>query len=89
MGILMDTSVVIPANQMFLFVALLSVFLLFGKQHLCILITFIFTFYWGFVLNMDVFVNRIGNTGAAMALYLISGFVIVLMIIISFFAGDK
>lgn len=85
MEILLDTSLVVPANQMILFVALLSVFLLLGRQHLCICITFIFTFYWGFIFNKDVFIDRFGHVEIFMVLYLVGGGFMVLMMVISYF----
>lgn len=87
--IFMDTNLVVPANQMFLYMTLVSLFLLFGRNHLCILTTFIFSFYWGFVFNRDLFVSRLGNAEIFMALYLICGFLVIVMAVISFFNKDN
>jgi len=87
LDIFLDTRMVIPANQMVLYVGLISLFLLFGRQRLCILISFLFTFYWGFIFNRDLFVDRLGNAEVFMALYLISGFFLVLMAVFVFFSS--
>jgi hypothetical protein len=88
-GIFLDTNMVIPANQMFLYMVLVSLFLLFGRHHLCILTTFLFSFYWGFIFNKDLFISRLGNAELFMALYLICGFLVVVMAIISFFTKEN
>jgi hypothetical protein len=85
LDIFLDTDLTVPAGQMFLYMLLVSLFLLFGRQRLCILTTFLFSFYWGFVLNKELFINRLGDVGLFLALYLGCGFLVILMALISFF----
>ncbi len=85
LDIFLDTNVMVPASQMFLYMLLVSLFLLFRRHHLCILTTFLFSFYWGFILNRELFVSRLGNVELFLVLYLICGFLVILMAVISFF----
>ena len=85
LDIFLDTNVMVPSSQMFLYIFLVSLFLLFRRHQLCILSTFLFSFYWGFILNRELFISRLGNVELFLFLYLICGFLVVLMAVISFF----
>ena len=85
LGIFLDTNLMVPASQMFLYMLLVSLFLLFGRRRLFILTTFIFSFYWGFILNKELFISRLGDVGLFLFLYLGCGFLVILMAVISFF----
>jgi hypothetical protein len=70
LDIFLYTNLMVPASQMFLYMILVSLFLLFRRQRLCILTTFLFSFYWGFILNKELFISRLGDVGLLLLLYL-------------------
>ncbi len=82
-----EIELTIPLFHMILFVATISLCLLFSRFKLGLSITFCFTFYWGYILNKDVFVEIEGLT-PFLLFYLLSGFLILLCAVISFFSEE-
>ena len=50
-------SSVLPAWPVMLYVLLVSLFMLMRRTELCLLTTFLFTFYWGFSLHWGTFLS--------------------------------
>jgi len=55
------TKLAIPVTQMALLIAMNTIALLFGRIKLALLITYLFTLYWGYVLNREILVVRGSN----------------------------
>ena len=85
LDIFLDTNMTVPSSQLFFYMLLLTVFLILGRLRLCMLTTFLFAFYWGFILNRELFVSRLGNLELFLVLYLVCGSLVILMAVISFF----
>ncbi len=82
-----EIELTIPLFHMILFVVMISLCLLFSRYKLGLSITFCFTFYWGYILNREVFIEIEGLT-PFFFFYLFSGFLIIVCAIVSFFAEE-
>jgi len=80
-------SIAIPAWQMAVFVGVMSVFLLLGRLKLCILATFVFVFYWGFLVYSPSFIGAAGGDVLALTVYLLCGLAVVVLAVITFLIG--
>ena len=69
------TSSVLPAWLVMLYVLLVSLLVLMRRTALCLVATYLFTFYWGFLLHSDTFVSN-GVYTLAFVGYTISGLAI-------------
>jgi hypothetical protein len=77
-------SQMIPVWQVFLFIAAMLPFLLFDRMRICLLITYMFTFYLGFMVQWG---DYLATTGSLMPffMYAFSGiFVTVAFVILVF-----
>ena len=81
-----EASLAIPFWQVGLFVALISLFLLLDRNHLSIVVTYLFILYWGFILYWPDFAAAAEGIPWALALYIVSGLAIVFLTIIAFFS---
>jgi len=81
-------ELVLPVNQMILFVGIISFCLLFSRFKLGLSITFCFTFYWGFIHNKDMFYAGLEGSSPFLILYFVSGFILILFALFSFLAGE-
>jgi hypothetical protein len=57
MGFFSLTELTIPATQMALLLTINTMALLFGRTKLALLVTYLFTLYWGYVLNREFLVE--------------------------------
>ena len=55
------TELVIPAVQMVVYVVLINLMMLFGRYRLCFMVSLVFSFYWLFILNQQIFVATDGS----------------------------
>lgn len=78
----------IPAWQMVLFVVMISVFMLARRYKLCLITTYMFTFYWGFFLYWTEFVRSIGSFPLAETLYVLFGLMILVFTLVAYFRED-
>ena len=78
-------SLAIPAWQMAMFVGIMSVFLLFGRLQLCIVVTYVFVLYWGFLAYAPNFISAAGDNTLAFVVYIFCGLAIVVLAITAFF----
>lgn len=69
------TSSVLPTWLVMLYVLLVSLLVLMQRSALCLVATYLFTFYWGFLLQSDTSVLG-GVHSVALVLYTISGLAI-------------
>lgn len=79
---------VIPLNQMILFVSLMAFCFLFSRYRLGLSITFCFTFYWGFIYNKDMFFTDMEGSSPFLVFYFISGALLILFALFSFLTKE-
>ena len=80
-----EVSVAIPAWQMALLVGMMSVFTLFGRLKLSILVTYVFVLYWGFLVYAPTFIDAAGTSTLAFITYIVCGLAIIVLAITTFF----
>ena len=78
-------ELLIPAWQMALFIALISIFMLLQRMKLCLITTFLFTFYWGFFLYWGEVIGSFSSFPYVVALYLFSGVIYIILTLITFY----
>ena len=79
-----EVSLAIPAWQMGLFVALVSLFMLLGRTQLGLIVTYLFVLYWGFILYWPKFVAVAEGDPLALAIYVVCGLTIVFLALLAF-----
>lgn len=75
----------VPLLEVIVFVIFNSLCLLFGRFRLGLMISYCFVFYWGFIFNLEYFVNMLDGTPIGMLVYAASGLLMFLTAIIGFF----
>jgi hypothetical protein len=85
--ILLELAVPLYQIGLLLFASTLA--LLFGRIRLALIVNYLFTLYWGYVLNREIFVGQ-GLEGLNLfaVAYFGFGIVIVLMAVLGFFASS-
>jgi hypothetical protein len=81
MQIITSTQLAVPSLQLVLLLILSTLALLIGRLRLALFINYCFTLYWGFLLNIDLFIGP----GATMSGYTIVYFgigVLVIMLVL-------
>jgi hypothetical protein len=79
----------IPAYQMAMLLILTTLSLLFGKIRLALIITYLFTLYWGYVLNQKLLAGSVlkdFNQFFYFSMYFGFGIVVVILSLIGFIA---
>lgn len=78
----------IPIWQVFFFIASLLPFLLWHRVKICLLVTYLFTYYLGFLVQWG---DYIANTGSMQpfVLYSLSGLAIAVFFVATIFTEDK
>ncbi|MBZ0156688.1 MAG: hypothetical protein K8I29_10840 [Alphaproteobacteria bacterium] len=85
-----DTSTLtIPFGQMLIFVVINSFCLLLGKYKLGLLVSYCFVLFWGFISNREFFIDTFGQTTWGLIIYVLSGIVMVVVLIIGFFQSSR
>ncbi|HWP58222.1 MAG TPA: hypothetical protein VNL14_10065 [Candidatus Acidoferrales bacterium] len=78
---------VIPIWQVFFFIISLLPFLLLNRPKICLLITYMFTYYLGFMVQWGDYIAAAGSM-APFALYALCGMAIAVFFVCTFF-GDE
>jgi hypothetical protein len=89
MGILTGKEFAIPVWEVIVFVLIISICLLLGRNRLGLISSYCFVFYWGFISNMTNFSSMLSNTSWGMPLYVFSGFVMFIVAIMGFFVESR
>ena len=84
-GVISENEFAIPIWEVIVFVIIISVCLLLGRNRLGLLTSYCFVFYWGFIANMTTFANILGNTSWGMPFYVFAGFLMFIVAVTSFF----
>lgn len=79
----------VPAWQMAFFIALISVFMVAQRYKLCLITTYLFSFYWAFFLYWGDVITSLGRFPDTAALYLISGMAHIVLTLIAFYREDS
>ncbi len=83
------TELVIPLFQVALLLMLSTLALLFGRIKLALLVNYLFTFYWGYLLNRELlFGSNLERISHFNVLYFGFGFVIIILALIGFIAQN-
>ncbi len=84
MDFFMSMEFTIPAFQMMLLLLLSTLSLLFGRVKLALMINYIFTIYWGFLCNQDLFIDLISSSDYYVYSYLAFGVSIAFFALVGF-----
>jgi hypothetical protein len=74
----------IPVAQVVLLLLMITMAQLFGKIKLALLISYIFTLYWGYFLNREIILNSAHNGEYIILIYFGFGIAVVALAIIGF-----
>ncbi len=85
-----QTELVIPAYQMAMLLLLNTLELLFGRIKLALLTTYLFTLYWGYILNRDYLLDST-KEGASNFTFIYFGFglFMIILALLGFFAHKR
>ncbi len=75
------TEMLLPAWPVMLYVVLVTLSVFMGRRQLCLLISYLFTFYWGFSLHWGAFLSS-GTYLIAFTVYTICGLLIAVAAIV-------
>jgi len=78
---------VIPIWQVFFFILSLLPFLLLNRVKICLLITYMFTYYLGFMVQWGDYISESGSM-SPFAMYALCGMAIAVFFVLTFF-GDE
>jgi hypothetical protein len=88
-GFLFEREFSIPLWEVAVFVGIVTFCLLFGRHRMGLLITYGFVFYWGFISNMSKFINMLENTEWGMPVYVFSGFLMFIVVLVGFWVESR
>ncbi len=74
----------IPAWHIALYIAISAIFMLMQQRRLCLIITYLFTFYWGFYIYADEFVMVASDSTLALSSYIICGMLLIVLSLVAF-----
>lgn len=86
MEILYTTQLAIPLFQVVLLLFLIALSTLFGRMKMAILITYLFTLYWGYFSNRDLLFNYIQDLEYFVFMYFGFGILVAILAILGFMA---
>ena len=84
-----QVGLVIPAYQMAIYMGLISIFTLMQRRKLCLIITYIFTLYWGFYLFGGDILEASGGSGTVLSIYIICGMIILAVFLFACFQEES
>ncbi|HOV89884.1 MAG TPA: hypothetical protein PKW07_04145 [Syntrophorhabdaceae bacterium] len=79
----------VPVWEVIILVVINSICLLLGKHRLGLIVSYLFVFYWGFVINKGYFIDSLGNMTWGVYVYAISGVLMVVITVIGFFVKKQ
>ena len=74
----------IPAWHIALYIAISAIFMLIEQRRLCLITTYLFTFYWGFYIYADEFVMVASDSTLALSSYIICGMLLIVLSLVAF-----
>jgi hypothetical protein len=79
----------IPLTEVTVFIIFISLCLLLGRHRLGLLTTYCFVFYWGFISNMNKFVDMLSSVSWGVPLYVFSGFLMFIVAVVGFWLDSR
>lgn len=79
----------IPLLEFVAFILFNSVCLLFARYKLGLIVTYCFVFYWGFIFNLNHFIDALKAVSWGMPLYVLSGVLMLIVVITSFLVQER
>ena len=83
-----EVALSVPLWQVGLYVFLISIFMLFGRLRLCLLVSYCFSFFWVFISNKNILITERSQNIYVLAFF-ISGILVIAFSIWSFFVDTK
>ncbi len=74
----------IPAWHIAHYLAISAIFMLVQQRRLCLITTYLFTFYWGFYIYADEFVMVASDSTLALSSYIICGMLLIVLSLVAF-----
>jgi len=74
----------IPAWHIALYIAISAIFMLMQQRRLCLITTYLFTFYWSFYIYADEFVMVASDSTLALSSYIICGMLLIVLSLVAF-----
>jgi len=84
MDLLFTIELVVPLHQIALLLILSTTALLFGKLKMALLINYVFTLYWGYFFNRDLFQDYIDEAYLFYIIYFGLGIFVMIIAMIGF-----
>ena len=78
------TELAVPIAQIMMLLMLITTSLLFGRTRLALMITYVFTLYWGYFFNRDIFYDYGQSVEHFLFVYFSFGVLIAIMAMIGF-----
>jgi hypothetical protein len=79
-----STELAVPVPQIMVLLILTTTSLLFGRTRLALMVTYVFTLYWGYFFNRDVFYNYGQGVEHFLFIYFAFGFSVAIMAMVGF-----
>ena len=79
----------IPLLEVVAFILFNSFCLLFARYKLGLIVTYCFVFYWGFIFNLNHFIDTLKAVSWGMPIYVLSGVLMLIVAITSFLVQDR
>ncbi len=89
--LLQSTEISVPLFQIILLLLLSTIFLLFNKIKVALIINYVFVLYWGYIFNRNVLIRSFQNKMDCFVylyLYFGLGFLILILALVGFFAPE-
>ena len=74
----------IPAWHIALYIVISAIFMLMQQRRLCLITTYLFTFYWSFYIYADEFVMVASDSTLALSSYIICGMLLIVLSLVAF-----
>lgn len=88
METLQTVELAVPLWQVALFVTLTAFFMLFHEIKLCLITSYLFSFYWGLIYNEDIISTLLGGSSFTLMVYLACGLTLVVLVLIAWMITD-
>ena len=79
----------VPLWEIIAFVAVITLFLIFGKHRLGLIISYITVFFWVFIVNYNNFFDMLNSTSYGLSAYAVSAIAMLIMTVVGALTGHK
>lgn len=84
-----EINLTIPAWEMALYIGLVSFFMMGRRTRSCLLTTYLFAFYWGYITYGGEFITAAGSDAAGVTAYFSFGLVLVAFCLMALFYEER